>query len=63
VTDAQFIPHAFTVDGAAEYSGISRSQLYVLMKTGELPWTAIRSKRMILRESIERLFAKNLTTN
>lgn len=60
MTDVQITPYAFTVDGAAAYSSISRSQLYILMKSEDLPSVKIRGRRMILRESLDRLFSQNL---
>lgn len=63
VTDAQITPYAFTVAGAAAYSNISRSQLYVLMKDNELSSVKIRGRRMILRESLDKLFAQSPKTN
>lgn len=56
LSDTQIIPHAFTITGAVAYSSISRAQLYVLMKDGDLPWSQVRGRRMILRESLDRLF-------
>ena len=57
MTDIQITPYAFTVDGAAAYSSISRSQLYILMKAKALPSVKIRGRRMILRADLEAFFA------
>ncbi len=49
-------PLAFTLSDAVAYSGLSRSRLYVLMDTGELPSLKIGGRRMIRRDALDALF-------
>lgn len=51
-------PLAFTVPNAATYTGLSRSRLYKLMGTGDLPSIRIGGRRMILRDALDACFAK-----
>ena len=53
-----FLPAAFTVSDAVKYSGLSRSRLYELMKAGELQSFQVGGRRMILREAVDRFFAR-----
>ena len=50
-------PLAFTVHHAVAYSGLSRSRLYALMKTGELPSLQVGGRRLIRRDAIDAYFA------
>ena len=52
------LPTAFTVAGAVSYSGLSRSRLYELMRDGEIASFHVGGRRMILREAVDRFFAK-----
>ncbi|MBX9614909.1 MAG: helix-turn-helix domain-containing protein [Caulobacteraceae bacterium] len=49
-------PTAFTIPGAAQYTSLSRSRLYGLMQTGELPSVKIGGRRMIRRDALDALF-------
>jgi len=50
------IPVAFTIPGAAQYTSLSRSRLYNMMQTGELPSVKIGGRRMIRRDALDALF-------
>lgn len=50
-------PIAFTIPDAAAYSGLSRSRLYALMKSRELPSLLIGGRRMIRRDAVDAFFA------
>jgi excisionase family DNA binding protein len=50
------IPIAFTINGAAQYASLSRSRLYGLIQTGELPSVKIGGRRMIRRDALDALF-------
>lgn len=58
MTTSRIEPLAFTVGDAVSYSGLSRSRLYELIRTNELPSFTVGGRRMILRASIDGLFAK-----
>jgi predicted DNA-binding transcriptional regulator AlpA len=51
------LPIAFKLQDAAVYSGLSRSRLYSLMKTGEVESFLIGGRRMIARSAIDAFFA------
>lgn len=51
-------PIAFTIPDAVAYSGLSRSRLYNLIKDGSLESLQIGGRRMIRRDSLDALFAK-----
>ena len=51
-------PIAFKLPDAAAYSGLSRSRLYSLMKTGEIGSFQVGGRRMIFRSAIDAFFAK-----
>lgn len=51
-------PLAFTVADAVAYSGLSRSRLYNLMQTRELPSLQVGGRRMIRRDALDALFDK-----
>lgn len=51
-------PIALTVRDAVMYSNISRSGLYRLMKSGDLPSLRVGGRRMIQRAAIEAFFAR-----
>lgn len=51
-------PIAFTVHDAVAYSGLSRSRLYTLIQTGELPSLQVGGRRMIRRDALDAFFAK-----
>ncbi len=54
---ASFLPIAFTVHDAVAYSGLSRSRLYDLMKSGDLPSLQVGGRRMIRRDALDAYFA------
>lgn len=49
-------PTAFTINDAVAYSGLSRSRLYILIQTGELPSLQVGGRRMIRRDALDALF-------
>lgn len=52
------LPLALTVSDAVAYSRLSRSRLYSLIKSGELPSFTVGGRRMIYRAAIDAFFAK-----
>jgi excisionase family DNA binding protein len=52
------MPIAFKLQDAAVYSGLSRSRLYSLMKTGEVSSFLVGGRRMIARTAIDAFFAQ-----
>lgn len=58
MTSPPVLPVALTVASAVIYSGLSRSRLYELMKTGELASFQVGGRRMILRATLDGFFAK-----
>lgn len=58
MTKASIQPIALTIADAVAYSGLSRSRLYGLMQTGELPSFHVGGRRMILREALDAFFAQ-----
>jgi excisionase family DNA binding protein len=48
---------AYGVADAARVTGVSRSQLYVLMARGELASIKLHGRRLILRTALEELLA------
>ena len=54
-------PVAFTVSDAVAYSGFSRSRLYRLMQSEELPSLRVGGRRMIRRDALDAFFDR-LTT-
>lgn len=51
-------PIAFTIPGAVAYSGLSRSGLYRLIQSKELPSVRVGGRRMIQRAAIDAFFAR-----
>ena len=51
-------PIAFNLKDAVAYSGLSRSRLYILIQTGELPSLQVGGRRMIRRDALDRFFDK-----
>jgi excisionase family DNA binding protein len=49
-------PIAFTINDAVAYSGLSRSRLYILIQTAELPSLQVGGRRMIRRDALDALF-------
>jgi len=49
-------PVAFTIPDAANYSGLSRSRIYLLIQSDELPSLKIGGRRMIRRDALDALF-------
>ena len=50
-------PIAFNLKDAAFYSSLSRSRLYDLIRSGELPSLTVGGRRMILRADLDAFFA------
>jgi excisionase family DNA binding protein len=48
---------ALTIDAAVRQSSISRSTLYELMRTGELPYSQLGARRLILVADLQALLA------
>lgn len=57
LVQAAIPPLAFTVRDAVAYSGLSRSRLYTLIQSGELPSLQVGGRRMIRRDAIDTFFA------
>ncbi|HEY9579679.1 MAG TPA: helix-turn-helix domain-containing protein [Rhizorhapis sp.] len=51
---------SYTVNEAAAAAGISRTKLYELINTGELPLVKIGRRSLIRRADLEALLARNL---
>lgn len=51
-------PLALTIENAVAYSGLSRSRLYTLIQSGDLPSFRVGGRRMILREVLDSFFAR-----
>jgi excisionase family DNA binding protein len=51
-------PIAFTIPDAVAYSGLSRSRLYTLIQSGDLPSLQIGGRRMIRRDALDAFFQK-----
>lgn len=51
-------PLAFSIADAVRYSGLSRSRLYELIRTGELASFTVGGRRMIYRDAVIAFFAK-----
>jgi len=49
-------PLAFNLKDAANYSGLSRSRIYLLIQSDELPSLKIGGRRMIRRDALDRFF-------
>lgn len=54
-------PVAFTIPDAVAYSGFSRSRLYRLIQSEELPSLRVGGRRMIRRDALDAFFER-LTT-
>jgi excisionase family DNA binding protein len=54
-------PISYRVDDAAKASGISRSRLYEMIASGELPSGLMHGRRLILRDDLEAVIRKHLT--
>lgn len=48
-------PYAMSVRDAAKHAGVGRNTIYNLMSTGELPSSKLLSRRIILREDLEKM--------
>lgn len=53
-------PISYSVADAVKASGISRSALYEMIATGELPSGKVHGRRLILREDLEALIRRHL---
>ncbi|SJM47519.1 hypothetical protein FM111_00970 [Brevundimonas diminuta 3F5N] len=51
-------PVALNMRNAVAYSGLSRSRLYEMMRSGDLPSLRVGGRRMIQRAAIDTFFAK-----
>jgi len=51
-----FQPLAFTIPDAVAYSGLSRSRLYMLIQSGDLPSLQVGGRRMIRRDALDAFF-------
>ena len=51
-------PLAYSIPDAVKVSGLSRTLLYDLMGAGELAYTKVRSRRLILRQGLEALLQR-----
>ncbi|HAC01373.1 MULTISPECIES: helix-turn-helix domain-containing protein [Brevundimonas] len=49
-------PVAFTIPDAVAYSGFSRSRLYRLIQSEELPSLRVGGRRMIRRDALDAFF-------
>jgi excisionase family DNA binding protein len=52
-------PLAYTVRAASNVTGISRSRLYELMASGQLPYTQLGNRRLIRRDALLSLLEKH----
>jgi excisionase family DNA binding protein len=52
-------PLAYTVRAASKVTGISRSRLYELMASGQLPYTQLGNRRLIRRDALLSLLEKH----
>lgn len=48
------------VPAVASYLGVSRSKVYAMMETGELPYVKLGKSRRVPRWAIQRLIEKHL---
>lgn len=46
-------PHSLTVRDACDFTGLSRTRLYVLIKEGRIKSFLVGARRMFLREDLE----------
>lgn len=60
MSNVKVTPQAFTVDGASDYSGLSRSRLYFLMRSGELASAMVAGRRLIPRDALDHLIHQNM---
>jgi excisionase family DNA binding protein len=51
-----FQPLALNMKDAVTYSGLSRSRLYELMRSGTLPSLSVGGRRMVLRADLDAFF-------
>jgi excisionase family DNA binding protein len=51
-------PIALTIPDAARYSGLSRSGLYLCLRTNEVASVKVGGRRLVLRSSLDAFFAK-----
>jgi excisionase family DNA binding protein len=58
MTVAPLQPIALTILDAVAYSRLSRSRIYGLMQSGELPSLQVGGRRMIRRDALDAYFAK-----
>lgn len=49
---------AYRVNEAADLLGLSRSSIYVLFKTGQLPFIKVAGRRLVRRSDLLKLLAE-----
>lgn len=54
---ANIEPIALTITDAVAYSRLSRSRLYTLIQSGDLPSLQVGGRRMIRRDALDNFFA------
>lgn len=58
MADQYIKPYALTVEGAVRHTGLSRTRIYNLIKTGELASFTIGSRRMFLTDMLDAFMDK-----
>lgn len=53
MTDSATQPYSFTVWGAMQYTGLSRSRIYNLIKADQIKSFTVGSRRMFLRADLD----------
>ena len=53
---------AYSVDEAAQITGLSRDLLYDQMRTGQLAYLKVGRRRIITRQHLEAFLTKTVTT-
>lgn len=51
-------PIALSVPDAARYSGLSRSHLYLLLRSNEVASVKVGGRRLVLRSGLDAFFSK-----
>lgn len=60
---ADFAPAAFNVDEASRYLGISRANLYMLFKSGELRPAKVGGRTLVRRVDADALLERSLVAS
>ena len=58
MADQYVKPYALTVEGAVRHTGLSRTRIYNLIKSGDLPSFTIGSRRMFLVDALDAFMDK-----